>query len=314
MSTRDRDAATVLLPTIRWTAACDQVAAQLGAEDELFVICDSDDDPVADREPPDGAEILVAGEPEGCSGKANAIAHGLERASNDRFVWTDADFERDDDWLDRLVRAGQANGPATAVPFWYGGGVWAIIEAWAAMFSSLLIYLGVGSTGNIGWGGGLTFTREELDVGVDELAGELRQVLSDDGLVSQHLDEIHPVRSMVTPVEVAGDFSTTYNRLVRFNRLTHVHEGMYGDLVVAVAAVVAAVTVPLVVAPFVTLLTGAAYAVLGVRRPTFLLSFPGLFLVPFSILAGMFVREFEWAGRRYRLEGAYDVEVVRSVE
>jgi hypothetical protein len=310
----DRDAASVLLPTVRWTAACDQMAEQLRDGDELFVICDSEDDPVADRDPPDGVDVLVAGEPNGCSGKANAIAYGLEHATNDRFVWTDADFERDDDWLDRLVAEGEEHGPTTAVPFWYGGGFWSIIEPWAAMFSSLLIYLGVGSTGNIGWGGGLTFTREELGVGVDELVDELRQVLSDDGLVSQHLDDIHPVRSMVTPVRVPGDLRTTYARLVRFNRLTHVHEGMYGDLVVATVAVAAAVTVPLVVAPAVTLLTGAAYAVMGIRRPTFLLSFPGLFLVPLAILAGILVPEFEWAGRRYRLEGEYDVEVLSEAE
>lgn len=314
MQASDRDAASVLLPTIRWTDACDQVAAQLRPDDELFVICDRDDDPVASRDPPEGVDILVAGEPDGCSGKANAIACGLEHASNDRFVWTDADFERDDDWLDRLVAEGEAHGPATAVPFWFGGGFWSIIEPWAAMFSSLLIYLSVGSTGNIGWGGGITFTRDELDVSVDELVEELRQVLSDDGLVSQHLDDIHPVRSMVTLVEVPGDLDTTYHRLVRFNRLTHVHEGMYGDLLVACVAVAAAIAFPYVVAPAVTLLTGLAYAAMGVRRLTFLLSFPGLFLVPLAVLAGILVSEFDWAGRRYRLNGEYDVEVVRTLD
>jgi hypothetical protein len=310
----EREAASVLLPTVRWTAACDRMAAQLRPGDELFVVCDSPEDPVADTDSPEGVEILVAGDPVGCSGKANAIACGLEHASNERFVWTDADFERDDDWLDRLVAEGESHGPATAVPFWYGGGFWAIIEPWAAIIATLLIYLGVGSTGNLGWGGGLTFTREELDVGVDELCAELRQVLSDDGLVSQHLGEFHPVRSMVTPVEVPGDLATTYHRLVRFNRLTHVHEGMYADLVVATAAAAAGVAFPLVVAPAVTLLTGVAYAVMGIRRPTFLLSFLGLFLVPFAILAGIVVSEFEWAGRRYRLNGAYDVDVVGDVE
>jgi hypothetical protein len=310
----ERDGVSVLLPTIRWTDACDQLAAQLHPEDELLVICDGEDDPVATHDPPDGVEILVAGEPEGCSGKANAIACGLERASHDRFVWTDADFERDDDWLDRLVAEGEEHGPATAVPFWYGGGFWAVMEPWAVVFSTLLIYLGVGSTGNLGWGGGLTFTRGELDVSVEELTAELRQVLSDDGLVSQHLDEFHAVETMVTPVRVPGDLRTTYARLVRFNRLTHVHEGMYGDLLLSVGMVVAAVAFPLVVAPLVTLLTGAAYALLGIRRPTFLLSFLGVFFVPPTILAGIVVSEFEWAGRRYRLNGAYDVEVVPQGE
>jgi hypothetical protein len=306
----EREAVSILLPTVEWTESCDQMAAQLQDGDELFVICDTEDDPVASHDPPDGVEILTAGEPEGCSGKANAMAYGTLRATNDRFVWTDADFEREENWLDRLVAAGEEHGPATAVPFWYGNGAWSLFESWTMMFSTLLIYFGLGSTGNIGWGGGLTFTREELNVSVDELAAELRQVLSDDGLLSQHIDDFHAVESMVTPVEVAGDLETTYARLVRFNRLTHVHQGMTGDLAVALGMTAAAVAFPLVVAPAVTAVTGLAYALLGLRRPTFLLSFPGLFLVPLAILAGMFVSEFEWAGRRYRLNGAYDVDVV----
>lgn len=310
----DREPASVLLPTVRWTTACDQVAAQLRGEDELFVVCDGPDDPVAAHDPPDGVEILQAGDPQGCSGKANAIACGLEAASNDRFVWTDADFERDNDWLDRLVDAGETHGPATAIPIWYGDGFWSLLEAWTLVFSSLLIYFGVGSTGNLGWGGGLTFRRDELDVSVPELAAELRRVLSDDGLVSQHLANVHPVRSMVTPVRVPGDLSTSIARVVRFNRLTHVHEGMYGDFAVACAAVAAAVVAPLYVALAVTALTGVAYAVFRFRRPTFLLAFPGLFLVPPAILAGIVGVDFEWAGRRYRLDGEYDVTVVDDGE
>lgn len=306
----DRDAASVLLPTVEWTTACDQMAAQLRDGDELFVICDTDADPVASHDPPDSVEILTAGDPEGCSGKANAMAYGMERATNDRIVWTDADFERDGDWLDRLVAAGEAHGPATAVPFWYGNGAWSLLEPWTMVFSTLLIYFGIGSTGSMGWGGGLTFTRDELDVTVEELVAELRQVLSDDGLLSQHIADFHAIRSMVTPVEVPGDLRSTYARLVRFNRLTHVHEGMTADLVVALGMTAVAAAFPLVVAPAVTLATGVAYALLGLRRPTFLLSFFGLFVVPLAILGGMFVPEFEWAGRRYRLNGAYDVDVV----
>jgi len=40
---------SVLLPTVSWTHACDDVAAQLGPEDELLIIHDTEDDPVADR-------------------------------------------------------------------------------------------------------------------------------------------------------------------------------------------------------------------------------------------------------------------------
>ncbi|MDY6817608.1 MAG: glycosyltransferase, partial [Halobacteriales archaeon] len=110
----DRESVSVLLPTIEWNRACDQLSDQIQSGDELLVICDTEDDPVASHDPPDGVEILLAGEPEGCSGKANAMAYGMEQATNDRFVWTDADFDREDDWLDRLVAAGEQHGPATS--------------------------------------------------------------------------------------------------------------------------------------------------------------------------------------------------------
>jgi hypothetical protein len=308
-----RDAASVLLPTIHWREACDQLAEQLRPGDELLVLCDSEDDPVTSHVPPEGVEILVAGEPDGCSGKANAIAYGMERAENDRFVWTDADFDRDDDWLDRLVAEGERHGPATTIPFFYGGGFWSVIEPWSALFSTAFMYFDVGTWGGNAWGGGVTFTREELDVSVAELADELRRALSDDGLLSQQLPDVYAIRSMVTPVEVPGDLSTTYHRLVRFSRITHVHEGSVVAFVVTLVAAVLGALYPLVVAPAVTLLFGAMYLLVGVSRPTFLLSYLGLFLAPLVNLSGIVVSEFDWAGRSYRLADAHEVEVLGEV-
>lgn len=309
----EREPASVLLPTVEWTAACDQVADQLREGDELLIIHDTEEDPVADHAVPEGVEVVAAGEPDGCSGKANAVAAGLERASNDRIVCTDADFDRGPEWLGRIVTAGATRGPATAVPVWYGGGLWALLEPWIATFVSLLFYLNLGSTGSLAWGGGLTFTRSELDVEVPALAAELRTVLADDILIAQHLDRIHPIRSMVTPIEVSGSPRRTYARSVRFVRQTHVHEGMYAELVVSAGAVAAAVSFPIVTAVAVTVVTGVTYRILGVRRRTFVLAYLGLFLVPPAILAGIFVTEFEWAGRRYRLNAHGDVEVVGRV-
>jgi hypothetical protein len=100
----------------------------LGPNDELLVLCDSDRDPVAGRKTPNGVAVCIAGEPEGCSGKANALAYGMERATNDRFVWSDADYERDDDWLDCLVEAGEEHGMAAVLPMFPGGGWWRLVE------------------------------------------------------------------------------------------------------------------------------------------------------------------------------------------
>jgi hypothetical protein len=43
--------ASVILPTVRWTAAAETVVAGLRDEDELLVVCDSESDPVVDAAP-----------------------------------------------------------------------------------------------------------------------------------------------------------------------------------------------------------------------------------------------------------------------
>ena len=105
MTTQERDPVSVLLPTVEWGTACTELAEQLEPSDELLLICDTEADLIAGRKTPPNTEVLTAGEPTGCSGKANAFAHGMERAKHDRFVWTDDDFTHSSDWLDRLVAA-----------------------------------------------------------------------------------------------------------------------------------------------------------------------------------------------------------------
>ena len=85
---------SVVLPTVEPTGVCEQIADQLESGDELLVVCDAPDDPIADRVAAfdDRVRLVVAGEPEGCSGKANAVAAAMEAARNDRIAWTDDDF------------------------------------------------------------------------------------------------------------------------------------------------------------------------------------------------------------------------------
>ena len=73
--------ASVILPTTRWTDGCADVLASLSPDDELFVVADHPDDPVF-ADAPDTAELVAAGDPVGCSGKANALAAGMERDRN----------------------------------------------------------------------------------------------------------------------------------------------------------------------------------------------------------------------------------------
>jgi hypothetical protein len=306
----DRDPVSVLLPTREWTPVCEQLTAGLGPDDELLVICDTEDDPVTSADPPDGVEILVAGEPARCSGKANALAYGMERARHDRFVWTDDDFERDPAWLGRLVAAGVEDGPVTVLPDFVGGGWWRVAEPALVLLlggRSLLRERGVGA---FPWGGGVVFHRDDLSGAVDALVADLRTCLSDDRVLFEHLDGCRRDTSIEATVHVDGDAVTVYRRLVRYMRADHVHIGLVGEFVVSVAIAAVAASYPLPVAAAVTLLVAGVYVAVGRLRRNVLLAYPALLLLPALPAAGILVDEFEWAGRRYRVNGPHDVEVI----
>ncbi|MFB6360519.1 MAG: glycosyltransferase family 2 protein, partial [Halobacteriales archaeon] len=137
-----RAATSVLLPTTRWTDACAEIAVQLGGRDELLVIHDTEDDPVTDQEDhPDGVRLVAAGEPERCSGKANAIAAGLEAARHDRLVWTDDDFHHPPDWLATFNSDYETQGPVSEVPYFVGQDpLSTLLEPLYASAASLGIY------------------------------------------------------------------------------------------------------------------------------------------------------------------------------
>ena len=85
----DRPPVSVFLPTIRWTDACTELAAQLEDHDELLLSHGVEDGPVTGHQNiPEGIRLIAAGEPEHCSGKANAIVTGMEAAHHDRLIWT----------------------------------------------------------------------------------------------------------------------------------------------------------------------------------------------------------------------------------
>lgn len=51
MTDGKREAVSVLLPTLQWGPACDELASQIDEKDELLLICDTGNDPIASREP-----------------------------------------------------------------------------------------------------------------------------------------------------------------------------------------------------------------------------------------------------------------------
>lgn len=300
--------ASVLLPTVTWNAACRDVAAQLGPHDELLVICDAETDPVADHIDEFGAQtrLVVAGEPIGCSGKANAIAAGMEAAQHERVVWTDDDFQHPDDWLESLHRDYDEDGPVSELPFFIGRDPLSILlEPVYALGGTLGVY-----TSAKAWAGAVMFEREDLDIDEADFLDELRRTVSDDGLLSEYLD-VTPLKR-VRRVEIGGTIRETLERHVRFTQIVHRHGPEDTVFMGVVLLVLAALCLrfPLWAFAGTTLLFAGIYAFFGVRRWTALLAYPAI-LAQIPLMAYALARRtFVWGGRRYRWRSKFDVEIV----
>lgn len=303
----DRPPASVLLPTTRWTDACEELAAQLGEGDELLVIHDTDDDPVSEHEPDsDGVQLVAAGEPEGCSGKANAIGTGMEVASHDRVVWTDDDFHHPPDWLTTLKDDYAEHGPVSEVPYFVGRDPLSVLlEPLYASGGSLGIYLG-----DQIWGGAVTFDRSDIDEAA--FLDELQRTVSDDGLLMEYLEVTAVDRTRTVPV--GGSIRESVERPVRWTMVLRRHfPGTVAAIcLVLLCALSGAILAPLPAAATLTVLHLGVNEVLGVRRWTAVLAYPSLFVfVPFVFYA-LTRRTFVWGGRRYRWPEKFDVTVVEE--
>lgn len=301
--TDSRPPTSVLLPTVAWTDACDDVVAQLRSQDELLIIHDSDTDPVATRgDIPASVRLIAAGSPTACSGKANAIAAGMEAASHDHIVWTDDDFTHPPDWLDTLHRDYERDGPTTELPIFVGRDPLAVLlEPIYALGGTLGTYLG-----DHAWGGAVIFHRDDLDV--DAFLSDLRRTISDDGLLGEHLS-ITPVRRG-RRVPIGGTVRQTIERHVRFNQIFTTHDPVAATIAAGLLLIVltGCVTDP-VLGVVVTALVAGVYALFGIRRLSVLLTVPALF-VSLPLAACSFWRDsFVWAGRRYTWHSKFDVEV-----
>ena len=301
----DRVPISVLLPTMGWTEACQEVADQLGPEDELLILCDSENDPVASRSDlPDGVEIVVAGEPVGCSGKANAIDAGMERARNERIVWTDDDFHHPSDWLDTLRADYDEHGPVSEVPYFVGRDPLAtLLEPAYSMSGTFMTWLG-----DVAWGGAVVFERSDLDV--EAFREDLRRTVSDDGTLGEHLDVTTLRRSR--RVGMGGSFRETLERHVRFIKLVEFHApGLtVVNAVTAFGVAAACLLAPLLSLFGLTAVVGAIQVAFGQRRWTAILAYPAMLLMPVLLVYAHVRQTFVWGGRRYRWREMFDVDIV----
>jgi len=303
---------SVLLPTVRRAEAIEEVAAQLEAEDELLVVCDDTQDPVAGEwetmaaHADERVRLVMAGEPAGCSGKANAIAAGMEAARHERLVWTDDDFHHPPGWPDELRSDYERDGPVTEVPVFEGHDPLSIaLEPLYALVGTAGV-----AAGDVAWGGAVCFDRSDLPDAA-AFRADLRRTVSDDGLLTDVLDELRAAERTRT-IPVGGNVRASLERHVRFSQIVRHHDPtMLAVLSLALLAFVAgAVAFPLVGAASSTAVVGAAYARFGIRRWTFLLAFPTLLAqLPLAAYA-LGRRTFVWGGRRYRWRSKFDVEVV----
>ncbi|ADB59892.1 hypothetical protein Htur_0998 [Haloterrigena turkmenica DSM 5511] len=296
---------SVILPTTGWNDACEEIAAQLRPGDELLVVCDRAVESVAERidDRPDDVRLVVAGEPEGCSGKANAIAAGMDAAECDRLVWSDDDYHHPPDWLDGLRRDYERYGPTTEVPVFVGRDPLArLLEPTHVLSGTLAV-----SQGGVPWGGSLVFERDDIDEAA--FLSDLRRTVSDDGLLMEYADITSVGRTR--RVEIGGSVRETLENQVRFTKIVRHHEptAIVGQFVLGTVLTAGCVLFPL---PALVLLTAAmagVYAAFGVRRWTFLAAYP-VALAAIPLLAyGLVRRTFVWGGRRYRWHSKFDVSV-----
>ncbi|QIO21428.1 glycosyltransferase family 2 protein [Haloarcula sp. JP-L23] len=297
---------SVILPTREWTDACVDLAEQVGPDDELLVVCDHASDPVAERSTPANTDVLIAGDPEGCSGKCNAVATGLAAATDDIIVCTDDDFDHGPGWLDHVVAGVEEHGAVTSVPMFASEGLFGkFLEG-----PSHLLHLPVFLLGAELWGGTACFHRDEVDM--PALVADLRRTVSDDVLMGEHIDAVHGDLSLAREITVEGSVRSSLHRSVRFTRnmlFTDPPALVAMFLVVALVAVGTAL-VPLLTGVITTAVVGAAYAVAGFDRWTFLLAWPGFLLLGACLAYGVVQPEFEWGGRRYRWTGQFSVDVL----
>lgn len=297
---------SIILPTIEWAPACQQVANQLEKGDELLIVCDDEADPVTTHSEslPNRARVVFAGEPVDCSGKANAVATGMEEAHNGRIVWTDDDFHHPPDWLANLQADYEQYGPVSELPFFVGrDGLSLLLEPVYSIGGTLGAY-----AGNEAWGGAVIFEREELDC--EPFVRDLRQTVSDDGLLSEYLD-ITPLKR-TRRVKAGGTIRQTLERHVRFTKIIWHHDPLVTAISSVAASVVSLVCLlyPLPALVASTLLIARVYTKFNVRRWTVLLAYPAMLVQVPLLLYTLFRRTFVWGGRRYRWHSKFEVAVL----
>ncbi|MDY7082538.1 MAG: glycosyltransferase, partial [Halobacteria archaeon] len=183
----------VILPAREWTPACEELAEQVGEndenDDELIIVCDTEDDEVMEYHDPPEVKVVASGEPTGCSGKCNAVATGIEETESDIIILTDDDFEHGENWIRKVERKVEENGSLSTYPMFSSEDALGTVMEPVVVLFTLQIFATKGA-----WGGTTAFRRDDVDI--DSLIDELRQTVTDDILIGNHLNDITIDRSL----------------------------------------------------------------------------------------------------------------------
>ncbi len=241
------------------------------------------------RRSPKGAPIVVAGESEGCSGKANTTVIGMEAATHDLVIWTDDDFHHPPDWLDQPRADYEQQGPTTEIPLFVGRDLLSYLLE--PLYAQVSLFIAT-PAGN--WGGALIFDRTE-DVDEEALLAELQQIISDDATVNEHIEVTTAQRTR--RAEIGGSVRASLELHTRFQKIPWRHGSKLGGLAGALLTVVVAVVTlvfPVLGFAAMTLVYGGIYARLGFSRWTVLLSYLSVLLTTPLWVYAITRRTFVW--------------------
>lgn len=298
----------VIIPTLSWTSACEQVYQQLDDGDELIAVCDSESDPLSKQDTPSDIKVLVAGEPEGCSGKCNALAEALEQAAREHVVCTDADFQHPEGWLDEVKNSLEENEFVTTMNFFKSRKLTGkILEPGYLMGVFTGTYLGAGA-----WGGLMAFNKDRAPL--DDITDQLRRTLSDDLLIGQFFQDQILNTSNFAVVDTQGGFKDALKTYKRFARSIYLMDPkmFYIPFIGVLTYLLFLVSSPVLGLLLPVLIAGLLYANFGVKRLTFLLAPLSIFLVTILVLWGAHSEKIEWNGRTYRWKDKLEVEVLHA--
>ena len=305
MNVASNPATSIILPTTSYNEVIEQLSSQLSEKDELIVVYDTEKDPIADSDIDSKSQVklLEAGEPEGCSGKANAIYHGMKAAENNRIVWTDDDFHHPEDWLEELHKTCNKHGAVSELPFFIGQNPLTIINEPTYALVMFITYLN-----NQVWGGAVMFDRDQFDE--ETFLKELKSTVGDDVLLSEHLNS--KTLRKTRRVEIDETVTEALERLARFVKHVRYHEPIQSLIlgVVSVILAVLCISFPLYSLAGSSVLYFGIYQILGENRLTFLFSYVSLLILPILLTYGVLKKSFVWHGRRLKYNSKLDVEIL----